>query len=314
MGMMGAKHNFKVLNCIVALIAIFVMDNFAFANGTPKVLCHYQPVFENALSIDVDHLVTVMERSLSSRSSALVERASMTEIPGVVLEAESVAVDSGAAFLDNAHVGSLMADKSSGCRVLHHSVRKHSDILPQQQMVVKRNRSAKWVNSVEPLTGHAEGNTEPSRRYIDGRCNDYRRGLTPLITGKNAHRESDDIVYSPWKLGVQRVVGVTDGNAITAAKSGSAAGLFVGINDASLADSAYGRIQVYGFRTSAWVSAASAGNTPGTFLRHQGAQFKDMTMSAATTSGHTHVVLMETVAAAGAGSVLAQYNVFVRAL
>ena len=110
------------------------------------------------------------------------------------------------------------------------------------------------------------------------------------------------------------VVTATDGNSVTAAKSGSLAGLFAGITDASLADSAYGRIQVYGFRQSAYVSGASAGNYAGTFLTPAAGVLTDATMSAATTSGHTKVVLFETIGAAAGSSATLQYNVFIRAL
>ena len=106
----------------------------------------------------------------------------------------------------------------------------------------------------------------------------------------------------------------TDGNAVTAAKSASPAGLFAGITDASMTDSAYGLVQVYGFRTSAYISAASAGNAPGTFVQALAGILTDVTMSAATTSGATFVSLMETVGAAAGNSATLQYNVFIRAL
>jgi len=110
------------------------------------------------------------------------------------------------------------------------------------------------------------------------------------------------------------VASTTDGNAVTAAKSGSLAGLFAGVNHASLADSAYGLIQVYGFRTSAYVSAGSAGLPAGNFLQPAGGIFIDATMSAATTSGHQFVSLMETVAADAANSATLNWNVFIRAM
>ena len=109
----------------------------------------------------------------------------------------------------------------------------------------------------------------------------------------------------------------TDGNAVTAAKSGtlSLAGLFAGVTDASLADSAYGLVQVYGFRTSAYVSFNSAdGGTIGAFLKPIGAQFEVQTMSAATTSGHTFVTLMDTEAGAAGASTVHYQEVFIRAL
>lgn len=110
------------------------------------------------------------------------------------------------------------------------------------------------------------------------------------------------------------VVSVTDGNAVTAAKSGSVSGLFAGITDASMANSAYGLVQVYGYRQSAYVSGSSAGNYAGTYLQPTGGILTDMTMSAATTSGHTKVALFETIGAAAGSSATAQYNVFIRAI
>lgn len=108
------------------------------------------------------------------------------------------------------------------------------------------------------------------------------------------------------------VVTATDGNAVTSAKSAGAAGLFVGVTHTALADSAYGPIQVYGFRQSAYVSSDSATSPlPGTFLQPTNGRFEVMTMSAATTSGHINAVLMETVATSSA---LANRNIFLRAL
>ena len=42
--------------------------------------------------------------------------------------------------------------------------------------------------------GIDHGNPEPSHRYTDGRCRDYRRGLVPLMTGKSARPEREEIV------------------------------------------------------------------------------------------------------------------------
>lgn len=114
------------------------------------------------------------------------------------------------------------------------------------------------------------------------------------------------------------VVVATDGNAVTATKSGSLSGLFLGVNDSTLADSDYGLAQVYGFRTSAYVSRACAGDTPGAFLKPVAGYFDTgQTMSAATTSGHVWVSLMETITASAGYSSSAQIytnNVFIRAL
>lgn len=105
------------------------------------------------------------------------------------------------------------------------------------------------------------------------------------------------------------VVVATDGVAFTAAKSASPASLFAGITHSSFADSEYGLIQVYGFRESAYISRASAGVVPGTFLKPVGSYLDDQTMSAATTSGHTYITLMETITASAAYSSAAQVYV-----
>jgi hypothetical protein len=110
----------------------------------------------------------------------------------------------------------------------------------------------------------------------------------------------------------------SDGNAITGCKSGSVAGLFAGVSDASMADSAYGLIQVYGYRESAYVCRASIGDTPGAFLKPVGKYFDSgQTMSAMTTSGHQYVSLMDTIAASAAYSSAAQIyeeEIFIRAM
>ena len=108
------------------------------------------------------------------------------------------------------------------------------------------------------------------------------------------------------------VVTVTDGNSVTASKSGAIAGLFAGITDAAMADSAYGLCQVYGYRQSAYVSAASAGLAPGNFLYAVGGILTDATMSAAVASGYTKVALFETIAASAAYSGTRKWNVFIR--
>ena len=46
----------------------------------------------------------------------------------------------------------------------------------------------------------SHGNPQPSRRYTAGRFRDYRRGLAPLITGKSARHESEEIVQARGKL------------------------------------------------------------------------------------------------------------------
>lgn len=107
------------------------------------------------------------------------------------------------------------------------------------------------------------------------------------------------------------VVTATDGNAVTQSKSGSLAGLFAGISHDSLADSACGLVQVYGFRTSAWVSGSTAAVAiPGQFLIPVSGYLDNTTMSAATTSGHVFCSMMETIST----TAVQQANIFIRAM
>lgn len=108
---------------------------------------------------------------------------------------------------------------------------------------------------------------------------------------------------------------VTDGNAVTQAKSGSKSGLFAGITKDAMVDSAYGLVQVYGFNASAYCSFQSANTIAiGDFLRPVSGNFEDMTVSAATTSGHIWVSIMDSVAAGAGISVVSYRPVFIRAL
>jgi hypothetical protein len=58
------------------------------------------------------------------------------------------------------------------------------------------SKVGEFRETYSPIEGH--GNPEPSRRYTAGRCRDYRRGIAPLMTGKSAHGETQEIVrHSP---------------------------------------------------------------------------------------------------------------------
>ncbi len=103
---------------------------------------------------------------------------------------------------------------------------------------------------------------------------------------------------------------VTDGNSVTLAKSGSLTALFAGITDASMVDDAYGLVQCYGYRTSAYASPASAGCAPGVNLIPAGGILTDMTLSTAAVSGAVHCILMETTTT----SATQQVRVFIRGM
>jgi hypothetical protein len=107
---------------------------------------------------------------------------------------------------------------------------------------------------------------------------------------------------------------VTDGNAVSQASATEQFCLFAGITDASMADDAYGLAQVYGYRQSAYVSAASAGCEVGLALIPVAGQ--DYLTDSTSSGRHdwNFVNLMETVGAAAANSTVKNWNVFIRAL
>jgi len=123
---------------------------------------------------------------------------------------------------------------------------------------------------------------------------------------------------------------VSDGVAIsqmTADVSGTGTNLFAGINDASLADDAYGLVQVYGHRTSAVVQAVDSSYdlaVGGRCVGVAGAAY--LAFGTGLAAGPTtelllsplmdrYVISMETIAAAASGSTTTtNAKVFIRAL
>lgn len=118
---------------------------------------------------------------------------------------------------------------------------------------------------------------------------------------------------------------VSDGNAVSQMVTAGNL-LFAGINDASLANSSYGLVQVYGFRssvvTSAVVSSYSA--VPGTrligvagaaYLAYGSQLSAGITTEALLISGlDNFVIAMETIASADGKSGTGNTMAFIRAL
>lgn len=107
---------------------------------------------------------------------------------------------------------------------------------------------------------------------------------------------------------------VTDGNSVSAV-NGILEGLgnFAGINHASLANNSYGLIQCFGFRQSAYVSAASAGCAIGIPFLPVASQ---LYLTDSTSSGNpkAQITLFETIAAAAGNSAVLQWNVMIKAM
>lgn len=107
---------------------------------------------------------------------------------------------------------------------------------------------------------------------------------------------------------------VTDGNSVSAV-NGILEGLgnFAGICHAQLSNSSFGLLQTYGFRTSAYVSAASAGCAIGIPLLPVASQLY-LTDSTSSSDPSRQVTLFETIGAAAGNSAVLQWNVFIRAM
>jgi hypothetical protein len=107
---------------------------------------------------------------------------------------------------------------------------------------------------------------------------------------------------------------VTDGNAVSAV-NGLLEGLgnFAGICHSQLSNQSYGLLQVYGYRQSAYVSAASAGCAIGIPLLPVANQLY-LQDSTSASDPSRQVTLFETIAAAAGNSAVLQWNVFIRAL
>ncbi len=110
---------------------------------------------------------------------------------------------------------------------------------------------------------------------------------------------------------------VSDGNSVSACVTAEMS-LFAGITDAAMADDAYGLVQVYGYRASAWCAGAgiSAGHVAGQALLPVTGSlwFSTTTSSAADNAGFHFVNLFEAIAASAAYSTIRCWKVFVRAL
>jgi hypothetical protein len=197
--MIRTRNNFKVANYIIAFVAIFMVNNLTIKQLPAKMSFHDKPMFKNTFSINIKQQITVADSSRSSSSFILEEWVAMFPKPHVMFKAKSISMNFCRTFLDITNIGNGVSCKSARCLVFNHSVHYVPSLtysIQQLQMEVNRDNRVKRMNSVKLLTGHAEDNTEPSCGYIHGRCNDYWRGLIPLITRNSVRPERDEIVYS----------------------------------------------------------------------------------------------------------------------
>ena len=203
-------NDLQIFDGVVEFVPVKMVDNFVSFQLPTEVALHNVTVFKNTLSIDGDEAVSL------SADSALPVR---SLLPGVRVSMLSEALEMGRA---EPQTGDAAITSNNGAAVWHRvasepsftvsldSIHRLSSLLKVGVSILQNTTGRKWndgakrVNSGNPLTGGAEGNPEPSRGYTPGRCRDYRRGPVPLITGKSARPERDEIVHSPRKrVGIQ---------------------------------------------------------------------------------------------------------------
>jgi hypothetical protein len=105
---------------------------------------------------------------------------------------------------------------------------------------------------------------------------------------------------------------VTDGFAVSQAQGGLQGLLFAGIADVAMLNNDINLAQCYGYRTSAYASAASAGCAIGTPLIPVAGQNYLTDSTSAGANNWNQVTLFETIGAAAGNSGVLQWNVFLR--
>lgn len=262
--MIGTGKNSEIFRGIVKFVPVQMMDNFASQKGSSESMSHNMAMLKDTSTVQGNNPI-----SLSGNSSFPVSRFS-TEI-GITIADESLVMATAKSFANNRRFATNRADIRLGMflefasfGVFNNAVHLPSFLtnIPQIKTVIKKDAGKNGVNSGEALTDGAEGNPEPSRGYTYGRCNDYRRGKAPLITGMSAPPERDDIVYSSWKQEVSRYVTDKDGVGVTkpAAITTSCGLAGAGVVAETIAAGAYGLIQVYGLHTAALCRATTGGS------------------------------------------------------
>jgi hypothetical protein len=200
-------QNFKVGNIVIQLVAILVVNNLVFAEPSAEMQFHNVPVLVNPAAINLDFTVSVADEKFSFTISEFFSGKGITVTHKALMvhTAQAATADTAVAAIYCADIGLVVFYESSGHIVFNHSAHwlpsidtcnVYGNSIQLIVMGVNRDDGANRVNSGELPPGGAEDNPEPSQKYTSGRCNDYRRGLVPLITGLSARLERDDIVYS----------------------------------------------------------------------------------------------------------------------
>jgi hypothetical protein len=198
--MMETHNEFKIVNGIIEFVAVAMMDEFIVGERTTQEIFHDKSMLIDSFTISPQDLIPRFCKIISDFTiSPFFAKVNVS----ISLEAEQMHIAKSMSSyskrtpINLANIGLNMFGEFSGYRVFNHPMHYLSSLItkmPQMQTVVKRNIRANWVKSVNPKSSKGYGNTEPSRGYIPGRCNDYRRGLVPLITGMSARPERDEIV------------------------------------------------------------------------------------------------------------------------
>lgn len=228
--MFRLSHYRQISNAVVTSISIDVMDNFGLEKLSSYAPFNNTAMFKDASAVNSDFEIAIWNDSPCSARPDFGEQWVSMFIESLIMD---IAKPMGFICL-NATRDCAKEISFSFCHsfpdvwipILSSSLEMHGTEIPasgwaiasmngaivgydippetdglyhENASPVKRNHHDNWVNSGEPLAGHAEGNPERSRGYTPETCRDYRRGIVPLITGLSAQPEREEIVRSAWK-------------------------------------------------------------------------------------------------------------------
>ena len=255
----------EIIRGIVKFIPVRMMDNLGMEQRPSQFQGHDMPMLKDQFTVNRDGSISLSGNAALPISPFLADIGiAITNKPQIMAITKTMPLDRGISA-DSAAIGVSVFHKFASL-VFNHSVHvsSFSSNIQRIEMEVKRNGGANGVNSGKPKSAQGYGNPEPSREYTPGRCRDYRRGKAPLITGKSAPLVRDDIVRTLWKLRDISYNTDCDGVGMEKPAAAGATGLgraaVAGVVAESIAASAYGLVQVYGYHSAVRCISATTGS------------------------------------------------------
>jgi hypothetical protein len=186
--MVTTECNNEIVGIVVEFVPVSMVNNFVVPEpssenkfGNMSMLKNSLPIYnENAVAMITNEALSFSVGSLFSKEGISI---SLPSKPMFI--AESMTSNLNSTSLNRTKILGGMGYESSGF-VFNHTVHTLSPIdcsLPRIIMDVNRDEDNQRMNSGKLLLDNAKDNPERSLEYTLGTCNDYRRGIVPLITG-----------------------------------------------------------------------------------------------------------------------------------